>query len=286
MSSTTFAPHTEMRLFDLESNRVSTAKVLENGSTFQVWPSKMTFNTTADWIAHQNDIHDERLSLFIEGVAISYVLQSDLEASTSTYANPVVETAVAATEATEVTYAPGTKLRLYKPGDAERVTTAVILKDGTTFQVWPTRGGSRARRFTSVNEWRSDWQDRRGELEMIVNNGKPVPHSTSNTPNVEEPTLPTETFGINRSLAIWATYIKKELKNRALAAEAGGGRSITPPPKARPTAPPMSIGQERAAAAYKARRQKILDEIDDLTKQQDMLRNSVVQLDLANKPYW
>lgn len=230
MASTTFAPNTEMRLFNLNNIRLCTAKVLENGNTFQVWPSKMTFNTTADWIAHQNNIHDERLSLFIESVAVTYVLPSD---------TPVE----AATVSTPDGYSVGTKLRLYK--GSHRITTAVILKDGSLFQVWPTRGGTAARRYDSVEEWQADWQDRRGEMELEV---------TLNTPQyMEEEHTPSSGGGGGYEMMTTRSHNRSDSMNT---------RSATPH---------LTLGKKRAAAAGEAQREFILTEMDQL-------RSRMVQL--------
>ncbi len=71
-------------------------------------------------------------------------------------------------------YLPGTKLRLFK--DGERISTAVILKSGETFQVWPNRADPSARHYDTPEEWRASVQGRHGMMEMTVTTDAPAPH--------------------------------------------------------------------------------------------------------------
>jgi hypothetical protein len=78
--SLTFGPNTEVRLFDWSlQNRISTARILEDGRTLQVFPSRKVFKNWIEWVTSENARTSIRLIIVPEGgpAYSNYTLPTD-----------------------------------------------------------------------------------------------------------------------------------------------------------------------------------------------------------------
>lgn len=84
--SLTFSPNTEIRLFDWSlQNRMSTARILEDGRTLQVFPSRKIFKNWNEWVTSENARTSTRLIIIPEGgpAYSNYTLPSDKKLASS-----------------------------------------------------------------------------------------------------------------------------------------------------------------------------------------------------------
>jgi hypothetical protein len=84
--SLNFGPNTEVRLFDWSlQNRMSTARILEDGRTLQVFPSRKIFNNWIEWVTSENARTNIRLIIIPEGgpAYSNYTLPTDKKLTSS-----------------------------------------------------------------------------------------------------------------------------------------------------------------------------------------------------------